>query len=165
MACPPPPENDDFNTSPTPRCFSTSHRFSNYDKTPYVVFFYPQSNKTNIFSGLFIFPQVRTHFPTSPSTHQQEPFKVYVLQQFELQPGKSTKIFNQDIKVRITTIDIKQQDRLCMKPSIPETQYADDVFQMQTFICAIDFSINKSRSGSTRGKLNMKRALKVLNNY
>ena len=45
----------------------------------------------HILTWLFTRPQDRTESPTFPSTHQQTPFKVYLLQESDLQLGKSKR--------------------------------------------------------------------------
>ena len=94
---------------------------------------------------------------TFPSTHELTLFKVHLLQE-------SNKIawyilkerYNQDIKVQITTIDIKKEGGLYMKSPPPEPQCAKDVFQIQLPICGAKFSknisisqVNMSENGST----------------
>ena len=37
-------------------------------------------------------------------------------------------MYNQGLKVEVTTKDIKKENRFCMKPSTPEAYYADHVF-------------------------------------
>ena len=49
------------------------------------------------------------------------------------------------MKIQITTKDIKKA-RIWMKLSTPEVWYLEDVFQIQSSICAFNFPSNMARS-------------------
>ena len=49
------------------------------------------------------------------------------------------------MEIQITTKDIKKA-RIWMKLSTPEVWYLEDVFQIQSSICAFNFPSNMARS-------------------
>ena len=75
-------------------CSSKSHRYDKYDK-PTNILSYPWSHKANLYQVI--------HF--LPVTYNEENLKV---------------LYNQDLKLEVTTKDIKKEDRLCMKSSTHE---------------------------------------------
>ena len=75
---------------PPPLCSSKSHQYDNYDKALYIVCSYHYSHKANLKAVLTCAPGL-TNSPTSPSTHQERYFKVYLLQESDLELGKSKR--------------------------------------------------------------------------
>ena len=60
--------------------------------------------------------------------------------------------YNQDMKEQVTT---KKEDRLYMKSPTPEAYYAEDVFQLQSPTCGVNFSNNINNPGQVQWDENL----------
>ena len=56
--------------------------------------------------------------------------------------SKIKELYNQGIKVQVTTKDNKNEEKLCKKTSNPDVQCREDVFQVQLHIYVLNFSNN-----------------------
>ena len=107
-----------------PLCSSKSHKYNNHVKGTYMVSSYSQS----------------IHLPSGPHRHTDKHVLNCTFSK-SLTNNYSNLIepYNQGINLRITTKDIKKEDRLCIESPPPDT-----FFQIHPYVFRVNFSNNIS---------------------
>ena len=94
-----------------------SHKNSNYDKAPYIVSF--PSPQANLFARLFTCPQGETKLPRLHRHTNKRYLNCTFSKSLINKQTNLTDPQNQGIKMQV---EIKKEDRLCMKYLLPSTQ-------------------------------------------
>ena len=118
--------------TPSPICSSKILIFRNYGKASHLFCSSCQSPHVNVFARLFNW--CSQSLATSPSTQQQTPFKLYLLEEFDQYLVKSKRAIKCRNKEQVTTKNIKKEGRLCMKSLVPEAFCAKSIFQIQLLL-------------------------------
>ena len=115
---------------------SKTNKYNNYDKALYIVSCYPQFPQQNLFTRLFTCAQA-----TSPWTHQKTFLKLAFPKGLTNNEANLTEPHNQDIKVQVTTKDIKRKTCFTWNPHPQRHRMRRVFFQIQLPISGINFSI------------------------
>ena len=106
VAC---PLYDNFKISPS-TCSSKCHKYDNYDEATYTVSPYPHSPRKTFFFKLFTWPEGQTNSPSLPRHNSKHLSKCTFSKSLTHKQANLKEPYNHDMKVHVTTEDIKKDD-------------------------------------------------------
>ena len=135
-----------------PLCSSKSYKFSNYDKASYKVSSNSQSAQANLFTRLFTWNSGLTNSPPlslSQSTNKHL-LKCIFSKSLTHNHANLRESYNQEIKRKAATKDIKKEDRFCMKSPTMRHNVQRVFFKFNALFLVLVFQIicKYPRSGS-----------------